>query len=687
MKRNTQILLVMTAAMLIFLVGFNAVFGRDNLIVGITFSLALSQLNKQDVQWRPLKVGGSIFAISILLGILTWIASLSIVLAVIATFVVVYLAAYYLFGDFQSPLFLPVVAGFLYLLASPEPPERVPYRLAAVLAGAALISLALWIISLIKKREGLTELINDLIGEVVNYATATAGSAEIEFVPTPLDDILGHIATINQRLYRQPVRSREMSMITEVRISIVLALERLVMAIDNVRLNHEPSAIERQALADLAGLLEAVQESTKDLKKWQRMEPLFEEFSTKYRGYIDSSKVDATPALFEVISAFDVLTHQIDTIRHLWAEEEVEQTEVRDMFWARELRKIVRPTSLRRIFALKYAITLALVVAIGFFIPSPQYRWVGFTIAFLIRPYVEDTQQRSMVRLGGTLIGIAIFTALFALFENDAILFAAGIAFQIITFLIPTANYYQSVASTLTTMTLVAVASSESGWALSLERLAFVLVGAVIAVVVTNLIRPYRVTIASVDLVERSRHLSYLMLKKVLRMRLDYEETDAYERLAEDARHNIKGTALALNIIEYQLSLNNQIREYEQIAAFIQAQHRLVNDIYFFYASFPHLPGTHEEIDRIMDRFHDLIEQIDRELVRQEGRNTRYGGPDFYALRHTYLDELQGLQRSIDATFGYVEDEDSRLSLNSLGDIVEKIQMPFKLSWAIDGLQ
>jgi len=687
MKRELQILLVITGAMLIFLVGFNAFFGRDNLIVGITFSLALSQLNKQDVQWRPLKVGGSIFLLSILVGILTWLGSLSILIAVIATFAVVYLAVYYLFGDFQSPLFLPVVAGFLYLLASPEPPDRVPYRLAAVLTGALLISLVLWILSLIKKREGLTELINDLIGEVVTYATATAGSAEFEFVPTPLDDILDHIATINQRLYRQPVRSREMSMITEVRISLVLTLERLVLAIDNVRLNHEPSAIERQALADLAGLLEAVQESTRDLKKWQRMEPLFEEYSTKYRGYVDSSKVDATPALFEVISAFDVLTHQIDTIRHLWAEEEVARTEVRDMFWARELRKIVRPTSLKRTFAFKYALTLALVVAVGFFVPSPQYRWVGFTIAFLIRPYVEDTQYRSRIRLGGTIIGIVIFTALFAVTESDATLFAAGILFQIITFLIPTTNYYQTVASTLTAMTLVAVATNESGWALSLERLGYVIIGAFIAVVVTNLIYPYRATIASVDLVERSRHLSYLMLKKVLRMRLDFEESDAYEELAEQARHNIKGTALALNIIEHQLSLNNQIREYHQIAQFIQAQHRLVNDIYFFYASFPHLPGTHEEIDRIMARLHDLIDTIDRELVREEGRNTRYGGPDFYALCPSYLDELEALQHSIDATFGYLEDEDSRLSLSALSDIIEKVQMPFRISWAIDRLQ
>ena|GEM_PF-1832081 len=686
MKRNYVITAILAGTMLILLLGSEYIFGRDNLVVGIIFSLALVIINALDVRTRPLTLGAMILSISLALGVVAWVAGFSLMLTIVITFAVIFLSTYFLFGDFQAQLYLPIVAGYLYLISDPGSPDRLPYRFFALATGALVISTAWWLIVYLKKRESISNLFDRLIGEVAQHATATAGSSEIEFVPTPIPDILEQINEINQHLYAQPVRSHEMSAILEMRISLILTLERLIMAIGTLRIDHEPSPVERQCLADLAGLLEEIRQHPRDLKRWRALEPDVQAFSSKYRALIDSSDAETSTILFEVVSAVDVLSGQIDILRNLWDQDKVERNEVGDMFWARELSRIVRPNSLRRTFAFKYAIALTLTVLAGFFIPWSLFKWTGWTIAFLVKPYVEDTDRRSRLRIIGTIVGISVFTLLLAIVTDNTALMVFGMAFQILAFLLPFNTYPQTIIATLGTLTLVSLASNETGWLLSLERVAFVLLGAVIAVIVTRFIFPYRVTIASVDLVERSRHLSYLMLKKVLSTRIADVKTGTNHPVNDEAKRNIKGTALAINIIEHQLMLNNQIREFEQINQFVKTQHELVNDIYFFFASFPHMPEEHEAIDRVMIKLNDLITRIDHELVRQEGRHTRYGGPDFYAMTYSYLDELEALQRRIDAAFAYVDDEDSKLSLNALGNIVEKIKAPFEHEWVISQL-
>jgi hypothetical protein len=320
-------------------------------------------------------------------------------------------------------------------------------------------------------------------------------------------------------------------------------------------------------------------------------------------------------------------------------------------------------------------------------VPWSLYKWIGWTAIFLIKPYIEDTSQRSRIRLVGTLMGIGVFTLLFAVLHHEPLLLVFGLTMEILSLLLPFNTYLQTSITTAGALTLVALATGETEFLLSIERFVFVAIGVLIATVVTRCVAPYRVTIASVDLVERSRHLSYLMLKKVLNTRLAYKQTEEYARLNDEAKHHIKGTALAINIIEHQLMLNNHIREYEQIEQFVQAQHELVNDIYFFFASYPNIPERFEAIDRVMIKLGDLVARIDNELVRKEGRHTRYGGPDFYALNYTYLDELEAVQRRIDASFAYVVDEDSKLSLNALGTIVENLKVPFGHDWTISRLK
>jgi len=687
MKRNFAINAVLATTMLVLLLGSEYVFGSDNIVVGIIFALALVIFNALDVKTPPLKLGVAVLSISLALGVVTWFASLSIVLTILCTFAVIYFSTYFFFGDFQAQLYLPIVAGYLYLISAPEQFSDLPLRFLALFTGALIVSLAWWLITYFKERESISGLINSLIAEVARCATATAGSSEIEFVPTPIPVILEHIAEINQRLYSQPVRSREMSEVLEMRISLVLTLERLIMAIGNLRTDHEPSQTERQCLADLAGLLEDIHKSSKDLKQWRAIEPNVHAFSSTYRALIDSSDAETSTILLEVVSAVDVLSGQVNTLRNLWSQDEIESNEVGDMFWARELRRIVRPNSLRRTFAFKYALTLTLVVLAGFFVPWPLFKWTGWTIVFLVKPYVEDTDQRSRLRVAGTVLGISVFTLLFAVITNNAILMVCGVAFQIIAFLLPLNTYSQTIVATLGTLILVALASNETGWLLSLERLAFVLLGAIVAMIVTRFVFPYRVTIASVDLVERSRHLSYLMLKKVLSTRISDAEAGAGRSVNDEALRNIRGTALAINIIEHQLILNGQIRDWEQIERFREAQHQLVNDIYFFFASFPHIPEEHVPVERVMIKLNNLVTRIDEELVRQEGRHTRYGGPDFYAMTYSYLDELKALQRRIDAAYAYVDDEDSKLSLNALGNIVENLKVPFEYDWTISRLK
>lgn len=570
MERRENIpLVIMTPLILVFLVGYEYWFGNENVVVGVVFCIALIVLNVLDAYEHPARYGAGMLVVSLGLAVATTIAHLNIYMLGGVTLLTLFCSVYFLFGDFHAVLYLPVNLGFLYLLAIPSPPGRLGYRVAALVTGAAVGTLILWTLNRIHKVTSLPVELSELITSIAQRTLLLAGTYDADIQPEPTERLLARISSVNTRLYHQPLHARSIDEVTEMRISVVLTLERLVTALAKLRADHVLTPFDRQCLARLAGLLERIGESSGDLKRWHAILPEITSFLEEYKHTDEPSGASMSPELYEVVSAFDVLSYQVGTIRKLRAQDDIADISVKKASWARELYAVARPKNLRLSFAFKYSLTLTLLVVASNYIPLTHSYWLYWTAAILIKPFAEDTADRAKKRVVATLIGVVVFGALFGLVGNPTLLLTIAVVLELLSFQLPFNTVPQIVAGTAGSLSLIALATHQIGDT-SIERISLVLLGVLIALIVTRYLFPYRIAQASAQLIARSLRLSLDLAAHVLRIRIRFEKSDSYEQLNRATMHDIKGVSLALSSIEHQIELNNRIKKLPSVTQFVR---------------------------------------------------------------------------------------------------------------------
>lgn len=684
MERKQNIpLVIMTPLILVFLVGYQYWFGGENVVVGVVFCIALIVLNVLGAYEHPLRYGAGMLAVALLIAVATTVAHLNIYMLGAVTLITLFCSVYFLFGDFHAILYLPVNLGFLYILAIPSPTERISYRIAALVTGALVGTAVLWVLRRIHKVTSLPIELSSLVTSIAQRTLLLAGAYDADIEPEPTAHLLARISSVNTRLYHQPLHARSLDEVTEMRISVVLTLERLVTALAKLRSDHALTPFERQCLAKLAGLLERIGESSGDLKRWHEILPEITSFLREYKHTDEPSGTAISPELYEVVSAFDVLSYQVGTIRKLRALDDVSDISVQKASWARELYTVARPKNLRLSFALKYSITLSVLVIASNFIPLTHSYWLYWTAAILIKPFAEDTTDRARKRVIATLIGVILFGALFGFISDTTLLLTIAIALELLSFQLPFNTIPQIVAATAGSLSIIALATHQIGDP-TVERISLVLAGVLIALIVTRYIFPYRIAQTSAQLIARSLRLSLELAAHVLEVRIRFEKSDSYEQLNRATMHDIKGVSLALSSIEHQIELNNRIKKLPSVTQFVMNQHKLVNNIYFFYATYRGLGYDDELVLSFMTQLLDIVRNVSSTLSTQIIVSMHIDHEHFEPVSN-FSQELKKLNAELDAAFAYSLSNAQRLAVDSLSTVVSGLMTALTLISADQG--
>ena len=156
---------------------FQFIFGPENSIVGVIFTIMMSASMARDLTATPFRHLVIQAFILIWMALASyWVVLLPAPISFTINFVTLLIILYVFTYEYSSHLYFPYILSYLFLVfISPINAQQVPKRLAAMLAGALSIMLYQWFMGRNKVVETARDVLTEMIDEVCKACTYAAG--------------------------------------------------------------------------------------------------------------------------------------------------------------------------------------------------------------------------------------------------------------------------------------------------------------------------------------------------------------------------------------------------------------------------------------------------------------------------------------------------------------------------------
>ena len=223
--------------------------------------------------------------------------------------------------------------------------------------------------------------------------------------------------------------------------------------------------------------------------------------------------------------------------------------------------------SIKFSFAVRSALGITLSIFIADYFKLSEGRWIYFTAFSIIIPIYELSKKKLKDRVFATFVGGIIIVILFSIFKSMVIRML----------IIMVAGYLRSYTSTYkygtiyTTISAIGAAAITGGAVvLTIDRMLFVILGAIIAIIINKFVLPVRLKNANEELLCTYKDVVSKMLDKI------YEE--AINK--NDNTHEMDTLLLVTTMIEERLAINNIDYVVEENNNYFDKLRILIIDIY-----------------------------------------------------------------------------------------------------------
>ncbi|MBK5211060.1 MAG: FUSC family protein [Coriobacteriia bacterium] len=663
---------------IIFFAGFRLIFGSGNAVVGYVFFSALVLLSRTDqLEIRPLKDGLIIFAVSMAIGTATIVSGLDPRLGFFVNLVSIFCIIYFLFGTFQTILFLPATMGYLFLLGAPEPFSHVRERIAALLLGTVILMVALLSIQLSEKSYTVKAKLQNLLELIANKAYEATGITPAGYTYVSTEEIRRALHELFGKLYRMQQKNKRTRDVDEVRISFALALERFTDIIQKIKHAGPPNEEEIVALTELAELLLETKTHVGDFESFALLTEDIDAYVARHKN-----DTDLSPELYEILETCTLTSHQLKLIAKAGLKTRNTDIAVKDESWMGDIAQTLNPNRLRLNYALKMSITISVVwlVAKGLLHPV-RGQWAAFMVAFLMRPYAEDTHQRTMDRIKGTALAIGLFLALFGLVKSVPLQIVLIMLSSILYSRRPKAGVYQVTFTTFMAVASMALISGKYS-SLGIERVAYMGVGIIIAFIVGQNIAPSYVISDTAKLIEKYRKTTYELVQLFIYSRLHEKKPTALKELsfAKTSEHHttssvFQGLILTANLIEQQVFFNNRRIQSEDFNEFFATQRRLTNDIFFLYATLSAIAAHTEGFEHLLRQLRTIMHQFQEKPL------------DEFYHNEGLTQAIEEFTIAVDAGFAFCRNEKEKMAFTTLGGVADGLKKQLRFDFSETALR
>ena len=130
---------------LLFVSGFESIFGERNVLIGVTTVVALLMYLERDLTVSPWKSLLLILTVNVSQGILGQIALINPWIGLPVNFIAMFMVGYLFTSNIKGPIQIAVGLQYLFILTNPVSLEEFLMRLVALVVGALIIMTVQWV--------------------------------------------------------------------------------------------------------------------------------------------------------------------------------------------------------------------------------------------------------------------------------------------------------------------------------------------------------------------------------------------------------------------------------------------------------------------------------------------------------------------------------------------------------------
>ena len=477
---------------------FQVVFGPENSIVGVIFTIMMSASMVRDLTATPFK------HLAIQAAVLVWMALaafgvnyLPAPLSLCVNFITLLLILYAFTYEYSNHLYFPYILSYLFLVfISPVDAQQLPRRLLAMLVGALSIILYQWFMGRKKVAETARDVLSEMTDAVCRACLCRLDGAADR---PDLHSMRRKLCRLGHTVYD---RRKNVLSISDASFSMIAAgrgLEHLLILIDELP-EHSP-AQEKAMLRYIFSQLEVYRVF---LRQGAKGLPPVD--ASKFSGSAD----DKVSGLF-----YQALVYTRDRLLHMTDPKNKTYYKKTALSLKMRLETALDFSAVRVIYAVRTALILSLATLLVQSLGLLHGKWLLFTLASVSLPYADDVPLKIKKRVQATFVGGLASVLIYALIPDPAGRTAAMMISGYLSF------YFSDYAQTFACSTVGALGGAvfmnvfgfQDVGSMFLIRIGYILAGALVGYLVNCLILPYKRAQATRQLWKKYTSLTELLSK------------------------------------------------------------------------------------------------------------------------------------------------------------------------------
>lgn len=455
---------------------FQLVFGMENSIVGVIFTIMMSASMVRDLTGAPVKHFLCQALILVLMAAAAcFVAAVPPLAAVPVNLAMIFLILYAYTYEYVSHIYFPYILSYLFMVfISPVPPEGLPKRLLGTAAGAAGIILYQLVNGRNRVAETAREVLTAMIDEAESCIEGILSGKEISRNP---EKLRGDLCRLSKIVYERRKKALCISDAGFAMIDSGRGLENLVLLLYEMEGPVTPGREE---------LLRRISFQLTNFRTFMMRKgtPLTLPARSRFCAQGDD----------EAGRFYQCLQYISDHLLKMTLPEEKKSCRKTLMSFTVRLKAALHVSPVRVTYALRVSCLLTLCTLAVQLLQLPHGKWLLFTVASVSLPYADDVGAKAGKRLIATLIGGVCSVVVYSLIPTAGGRTAVMMISGYLSF------YFSDYSATFACSTVGALGGAvfmgEFGWGpvgrMLLIRLGYIGAGILVALAANCLFFPFK---------------------------------------------------------------------------------------------------------------------------------------------------------------------------------------------------
>ncbi|MGL4373911.1 MAG: FUSC family protein, partial [Turicibacter sp.] len=488
----------------------------SNTMVAVSIVVIALTLVTIDLKENIIRKTFLISMVLVTLGIGASIASVNVIFGFIVNAVIIFAIVHQTLDTYKTPLYFPFILSYIFMLmSSPANYEALPFRVVSIVVGSIYVLL----VQLVLNKDRFTKTMVGTRRAMIYNLTRQISNLQAETTDHKLTLEMDNLVNTSVKaIYDNREKNKYLTQKNKGYLELTLSLQDIHTLLIKFKSKQDLSEADQVVLINLAAIL-------------TKLDAYFNHPTETKRLDLEVHRCK------EISKIIDQLTHA------LWlSEQDTDKLSWKKDWISKNAFKKINIDSLAFKFAIKFSLSVSLMIFLVTIFEVPYGRWIIFPMLGIIQPYYDFASMKARNRIIGTLLGIVLFTVIFAIVEDNTIRMNITILAAYFGLFM---TQYQYSTSMVAISALGASAMSGGGIEILFYRLGFTLVGCAIAMLINKYVLQCREEDAINELArDYNDHLNEL---KRIKQKQKYETK----------RYNL---VLNMKLMEYKINLHNETK-------------------------------------------------------------------------------------------------------------------------------